>query len=155
MKNILKYSILYLIFTTTTIMSHNFDKDSIVIIDNEEDLKNLLTHNQGPSAISFHMDRCGWCVKMRPIFESVANNDQFDHITFYSVNGPVLRAHTHAKDILTESIDGYPSMFFMNQGKLVDKQIGGASQDVIIQKLNNLSNAKPSNKKNKQQRSKK
>lgn len=152
MKNIIKYSILYLIFTTSIIMSHSLDKDSIVTIDTEEDLKSLLTKNQGPSAISFHMDKCGWCTKMHPIFESLANDDQFEHITFYRVNGPVLRAHTHSKNILTESIDGYPSIFFMNQGKIVDKQVGGGSQDVIIQKLNNLSNAKPLNKQNSQQR---
>lgn len=138
MKNIMKFTILYLLFATSIMVAHNFDTDSIVTIETEDQLQDLLKNSQGPSAISFHMDRCGWCVKMHPIFEALANDSQFDHITFYSVNGPILKAHTHATDILNEPITGYPTMFFMNQGKVIDKQVGGTSHDVMVDKLNAL-----------------
>jgi hypothetical protein len=74
-------------------------------------------------------------MKMHPIFEALASNDLFDHITFYSVNGPLVKAYTHAKELLNEIVTGYPTIFFMNQGKLVDKQVGGATHDVIARKL--------------------
>ena len=125
MKNILKGSILYLIFATSTIFAHYHDNEFVVTINTEDDLRNLLTSNQGPSAISFHMGRCGWCIQMQPIFQDLAENDQFGHITFYRADGPALKASTHIKDVLNEQITGYPTIFFMNQGKLVDKQIGG------------------------------
>ena len=138
MKNIMKSTILYLLFATSIMVAHNFDTDSIVTIETEDQLKDLLKNSQGPSAISFHMDRCGWCIKMHPIFETLANDSQFDHITFYSANGPILKAHVHATDILNEPITGYPTMFFMNQGKVIDKQIGGTTHEVMIDKLNAL-----------------
>lgn len=139
MKNIIKHSILYLIFATSIISAHNFDQDPIVTIETEDQLTELLKNSQGPSAISFHMDRCGWCIKMHPIFESLAQDDKFNHITFYSVNGPILKAHTHTSNLLHEQITGYPTMFFMNQGMVIDKHIGGTTQDVLVNKLNALS----------------
>ncbi len=148
MKNIIKYTIFYLIFTTSIVVAHSLDQDSIVHIETEQDLKNLLQNHLGPSAISFHMDHCSWCMKMRPIFEDLANDDQFDHITFYSVNGPITKASLHSKEILDEPIVGYPTIFFMNQGKLIDKQVGGAVREVIMKKLNRLLSS-PVNKKNK------
>jgi thiol-disulfide isomerase/thioredoxin len=150
MKNGIKYIIFYLIFTTSIAVAHSLDKDSIVHIETEQDLKNILQNNLGPSAISFHMDHCGWCMKMHPIFEDLAHDDQFDHITFYSVNGPTLKAYTHTKELLNEIVTGYPTIFFMNQGKLVDKQVGGAGREIIAKKLNGLSSSPASsNKKNK------
>lgn len=138
MNRLVKYSILYLVFTASTIIAHVHDKDSVVIMETEEDLRSLLENSQGPSAISFHMDRCGWCIQMQPIFQELADNDEFGHITFYRVNGPTLKASTHVKEALNEKIPGYPTILFMNQGKVVDKQVGGTTKEVIIQKLNGL-----------------
>ncbi|MDP3788682.1 MAG: thioredoxin domain-containing protein [Candidatus Chromulinivorax sp.] len=147
MKNIINISILYLIFATSTMPAESFnpsslqqnqkiDAETIVKITTEDELKNLLQNSLGPCAISFHMDRCGWCIKMHPIFESLAQDDQFEHITFYSVNGPILKASVHLKDILDEPVTGYPTIFLMNQGKVVDKQIGGTTQEIMAGKLN-------------------
>ena len=138
MKNAIKYTIFYLIFTTSIVVAHSLDQDSVIHIENEQDLKNLLESNLGPTAISFHMDYCGWCIKMRPIFEDLASDDQFEHITFYSVNGPISKASTLIEEILNETLIGYPTIFFMNQGKLIDKQVGGAGREVIMKKLNGL-----------------
>jgi len=154
MKNVIKYTIFYLIFTTSIVVAHSLDQDSIVHIETEQDLKNLLQNHLGPSAISFHKDDCGWCIKMRPIFEGLAKEDQFDHITFYSVNGPITKASLHSKEILHEPIVGYPTIFFINQGKLIDKQVGGAGRDVIAKKLNGLLSS-PVNKINKKNKTNK
>ena len=154
MKNGIKYIIFYLIFTTSIVVAHSLDKDSIVHIETEQDLKNILQNNLGPSAISFHMDHCGWCMKMHPIFEDLAQDDQFDHITFYSVNGPLLKAYTHTKEILNEIVTDYPTIYFMNQGKLVDKQVGGAGRDILTKKLNGLSSSPASSNKKKKKKNK-
>ncbi len=147
MKNIVNISILYLIFAPLTISAESFnpstikqnqkiDAETIVKITTEEELKNLLQNSLGPCAISFHMDRCGWCMKMHPIFESLAQDDQFEHITFYSINGPMLKASVHVKNILGEPVTGYPTIFFMNKGKVVDTQIGGTTHEEMKNKLN-------------------
>ncbi len=156
MKNIIKYSILFLIFAVSTISAHKHDNQSIITIDSQDNLKNLFEHNDGPSAISFHMPGCGYCMHIQPLFEDLANNDEFGHITFYSVNGSALQAPKHAQEILNEQIPGYPTIFFMNQGEIIDKQIGGTknAKDVIIQKLNKLSNQPGQKKPNKNKHAK-
>lgn len=142
MKRIIKHSILYLIFATSSIIiscpehKDSNNKDAIVVIETEDGLENLLKNNEGPCLISFFMDKCGWCKKMHPIIENLANDDQFYHITFYSVNGPLLKAAEKVKEILNILITGYPTMLFINRGEVVDKQIGGANQEAMIQKLN-------------------
>lgn len=154
MKNIIKYSILYIIFAISTITACPRDKDdSVLAIETEEGLINLLSNCQGPTAISFHMDRCGWCIQMQPIFQELAENEEFCHITFYTVNGPTLKASTHVKDILNKKISGYPTILFMNQGKVIETQIGGASKEVITKKLRALSST-PETVKSKRSRSK-
>lgn len=165
MKNIIKISISYIIITTATLFSESFnpnaihnnqkiDTDTIVTINTEEELKNLLENSMGPCAISFHMDQCGWCIKMHPIFETLAKDNDFEHITFYSVNGPILKAYVHVPNILNEPVTGYPTFLFMNQGKVVGKQIGGASSEDMKGKLNkHLPKSSPKAKKEKQQKS--
>ncbi|MBV8660989.1 MAG: thioredoxin family protein [Candidatus Dependentiae bacterium] len=137
MKRIINYSILYLIFATSSIaIACPHDEDLVVAIETEDDLQNLLNNNEGPCLISFFMDRCGWCKKMHPIIENLAQDNQFYHITFYTINGPLLKAAEKVKEILNVLITGYPTMLLMNQGKVIDKQIGGTSQEAMTQKLN-------------------
>lgn len=140
MKTIIKYSILYLILATSIITACPHDKDFIIPITTQRELKSLLTNNLGPTAIAFHMDKCNWCNQMDSIFKKVAQGNQFDHVTFYKANGPNLEAPTHVKKTLYRKIPGYPYILIMNKGKVIKEQIGGAPQEVIIQKLNSLSN---------------
>jgi len=84
------------------------------------------------------MDHCGWCAKMHPIMENVAKNSNFHAITFYQANGPELQASIHVKNILQKKITGYPTIFFLNQGEVIDIQIGSTNEDTIIKKLNKL-----------------
>jgi thioredoxin-like negative regulator of GroEL len=149
MKNIIKYAIFYtLAATTVSILTCPHDSSSIVEISTTEHHKNLLNNHQGPSAVLYHMDHCKYCTAIEPIFESLSNQDQFDHVTFYTVNGPQVNAE---QDV---AIDGYPTIRFFNHGQVVDEQVGAAPQDVIIQKLNSLDPTKPQTKKKSPNRSK-
>jgi len=136
MKRILQFSILYFFGASNIAMPCPDKEDSIVTIETQENLENLLQNSLGPSIIMLYMNGCGWCSKMHPIFKIVA--DQFEQITFYLANGPMLQASNHIEKYLNHEIQGYPTILFMKDGKVVDKQIGGTTQNVIIQKLKNL-----------------
>lgn len=141
MKNILKYSILCLIFATANIAAHVLNEDDIVSIQTEQNLQDLLSNHLGPSAIFLYMDNCSWCKKMHTFFQAAANNNNFNSITFYQGNGPSLKASAAIKTMLKKEIPGYPTIFFMNQGKVIDQQIGFDSNENFSKKLTKLMNA--------------
>ena len=60
-----------------------------------------------------------------------------------------MQAYIHVKKFLNEMVTGYPTIFFMNNGKVISKQIGGTGENVIIQQLNSLTSSnKPQFSKN-------
>ena len=139
MKNIIKRTILYLLLVTTaSIITCPHDSSSVIEITTSDQLQDLLSKNQGPCAILLYMQNCSYCEKLKPIFENLACNDQFTPITFYVINGPQTQAPKIIKKTINQTIEGYPTMFFFNQGKLVTTQVGGASQNNLIKKLNQL-----------------
>lgn len=137
---ITKSSILYCILITSMIIGCPHDTDIIVPIPTEEALESLLSNSQGPTSIFVYSQGCSWCQSMYPILEKIAQNPEFNHVTFYHVDGEKLHAPVHFQNIVEEMIKGYPSIIFMNQGAIVDRQIGATSEDVIIQKLHKLTN---------------
>jgi thiol-disulfide isomerase/thioredoxin len=112
---------------------------AIVTMQRPDHLQNFFQNNKGPSTVFLSMNGCGFCKSMQPEFEKLANDPQFKHITFYQGDGPTLQADEHASNILSQEINGYPTLYFFNEGELVDTQVGAAPAQVIIQKLNNLS----------------
>lgn len=146
MKKIIKQLILYFMLAISTITQTEqfYDNDHIIVLQNKNDLQNLLKNNLGPSLIYFYMNNCSWCSKINPIIEKISESKQFSHdITFYKVNGPQTQASQLVQEYLEKNIQGYPTIFFMNQGKVFDIQIGGTTQDVLIKKLQALMNDKP------------
>ncbi len=113
-------------------------KKSMIVIETQEALQNLLTNNSEPSVIFFHMNRCGWCTKMKPTYDAVAINPEFADLQFYSVNGPELQAQDILHDAIDVKVTGYPLFVFMNHGKFVDKQIGGSSPEVFEHKIKSI-----------------
>lgn len=139
MKFIIKYTILYLVMTISTVFACPHDKETMINIQDNDKLESLLKNNMGPSLIYFYSDNCGWCSKMKPIVEKLADDDQFcNMITFYKVNGP----HTKAQDLiltyLNKKIPGYPTLLLINQGKVIETQIGGTTESIVRNKLVNL-----------------
>ncbi|MBP6870097.1 hypothetical protein KBC04_04395 [Candidatus Babeliales bacterium] len=141
MKNIIKNSLLYFIFFTSTITltTQFYDNDHIIELKNKDELQNLLKNNLGPCLIYFYMNNCGWCSKIGPIIEELSQSKQFLHaITFYKVNGPQTQAAELVPEYLQKKIQGYPTIFFMNKGELFDTQVGGANKETMITKLQAL-----------------
>jgi len=113
-------------------------KKAMIVIETQDELRDVLTNNQEPSVIFFQMNGCGWCTKMKPTYDAVAEKPEFAGIQFYSANGPELRA----QDVLQEAIDvkvtGYPLFVFMNKGKFIDKQVGGATPEAFEHKIKSM-----------------
>ena len=138
MKFIIKLSILYGIFMASTIMTCPDTPVSITCIEEQKDLELLLTQSQGPIFVYFYMNRCGWCEKMKPIIKNLSTMAEFDEISFYNVNGQELQAAPIIQKSLQLPVRGYPFMIMMNQGKLIEQQIGGVNEDILTEKLHTL-----------------
>jgi len=139
MKFIIKYTILYLIMTASIIFACPHDKDIIITIQDQDKMESLLKNNMGPCLMYFYMNNCGWCSKIAPILEKLAESEQFcNTVTFYKINGPQVKASDLIKEHFNKKIIGYPTLFFMNQGKVIDTQIGGTTEEIIIKKLTTL-----------------
>jgi len=113
-------------------------KKSIIVIETQDELKNILTKNQEPSVIFFNMDGCGWCNKMKPTYAETTENKEFSKIMFYSANGPQLQAQEILQECMGVQVTGYPLFIFMNKGKLIAQQIGGAALDVFEHKIKSM-----------------
>lgn len=136
MKFIIKYIFLHLIMAASIIFACPHDKDIVITVQDQHKLESLLKNNIGPSLMYFYMNNCGWCSKIAPILEKLAESNQFcDTVTFYKINGPQTKAADLIREHLDKKIIGYPTLFFMNQGKVIDTQIGGTTEDIIIKKL--------------------
>ena len=142
MKKIIKSLQIYIFLTIAfTIQNcpNTMHQESIIQVTSSNDLQNLLINNQGPTAIAFYMDHCNYCSKTMPFFEQAAQDPQFCHITFYTVNGPLVNAEKYILDVFQKKLQGYPTFYFLNQGKIQNQIIGASSKNNMIQKLQNLS----------------
>jgi thioredoxin-like negative regulator of GroEL len=123
---------------TSTVMSCPDTAASTTCIEEQKDLELLLTKSQGPIFVYFYMNRCGWCEKMKPIIKKLSTMEEFNDISFYNVNGQELQAAPIIQNSLQLTVRGYPFMIMMNQGKLIEQQIGGVDEDILTEKLRTL-----------------
>jgi len=138
MKKTTQSLLIYFILTVSSIMTCPEDQDlleSIIQIENESGLEDILKNNQGPIAIYLYSNGCPWCTKMKPVIQKLSENKSFCHVSFYQVNGPEQNAATLVKHYIDQKVPGYPFIIFMNHGKYIDKQIGGTSREAMIKKL--------------------
>jgi len=113
-------------------------KKEVIVIDNSQTLQKLLTEHKQPAVFFLHMNGCGWCKKMDPVFKAVAENPLFNTIQFYDVNGPELGAAAMVKNLFGQSVNGYPFILFLNQDGYLEKQAGFMHQADFIKKLQSL-----------------
>ena len=109
----------------------------------KEELRELLENPQEKSIIFLHMNGCGWCKKMEPVFNEVALNSEFSSTKFYSVDGRELQAAPMIKELCHQHINGYPSLLFINEKGYVGKQVGFAKQEDLEEKINSVFSDSP------------
>jgi len=137
MKIFQKYMLLCLTLTLSMLVGCPHDKDSIINIETQEGLQNLLTNCQGPIIISFHMKNCERCEIIEPIINDLATEQRFNNICFYRADGRDLKT-VHDKpsvstpDLVKQStgqdLSDYPFLLFMDQGQYITKQVDGTTK---------------------------
>ena len=146
MKIFQKYILISFMLTMSIATGCPHDKDSIINIETQDGLQNLLTKSQGPIAIFFHMKGCHWCEKTEPVINEIAADPRFNNICFYRADARGLTAAQGKPSVATpnlvrqatgQDIPGYPFILFMNQGKYINKQIGGITEEGLINKIEN------------------
>lgn len=149
MKNIKIYLSVYLLLTTSLTFVCPHDKDSVIEIETQDGLHTILTKSQGPIIIALHKKQCGWCKEMDPMIQSLSQHPKYQNIGFYRADGKNLKSTQDSFSVSTEEIVqratnqkliGYPYILFMNQGKCVDKQVGGVvrTKDQINKEISEL-----------------
>lgn len=104
-------------------------------ITQENELRDLFAKNSDATVILFHMNGCGWCNKMQPVFDAVAKNPKFAKLKFYSVDGRSAQARTVVQELFNLPINGYPFMLLLDKNKVVDKQSGYLEQNAFENKI--------------------
>lgn len=148
MKNIKIYLSIYLLLTTSLTFACRHDKDSVIEIETQDGLDKILK-SQGAIIIQFHRKQCGWCKEMDPMIQSLSKQKRYENIGFYRANGrglkpakdtPSVETATIVKTTTNQDLIGYPYILFMNQGKCVDKQVGGVvrTKDQINKEISEL-----------------
>ena len=95
----------------------------------------MLQNNHKPSVLFFHMNNCGWCKKMDPIYEQALKNPKFAGVNFYKIEGNLSGAPVLIKQMFDQQITGYPTLIFIKDGKYVDKQVGFSQLEQFEQKI--------------------
>ena len=110
----------------------------VALIDTEDQLLAALD-SQNPTAVLLFMNNCTYCKTITPVFQKHALEPRFKNVKFLQANGYDLKAHTHVKRESKDQfkVPGYPSVLFINKGKIVDVLIGG-DPTKLEQKLNSF-----------------
>ncbi len=107
----------------------------MIEVTSPEILHDILTNKKEQAILFFHMDGCGWCKKMEPVYQEIAQNPTFANIQFYSVNGKDCNAQVIVKELIDQQINGYPTLIFMNESGYLGQQVGFADQAKFEQKI--------------------
>jgi len=144
MKFFKKYIFIFCIFTIAIATGCPHDSETVIEIETQEALKNLLTNSQGPIIISLYIQNCKWCHKIMPIVDTLATDPRFNNICFYRAGARDLKSAYGKTPVSTpelikqatgQNIPGYPFLLFMDQGKYIAKQVGVTTEEELTKKI--------------------
>ncbi|MDR2774897.1 MAG: thioredoxin [Tannerella sp.] len=103
----------------------------MALIITDENYSELLK-GEKPVVLDFWAEWCGPCRMVGPIIDELAKEYE-DRVLIGKVDVD------DNDDIVTEyGIRNIPTVLFFKGGEIVDKQVGAASKDVFVEKINNL-----------------
>ena len=97
-----------------------------------ENFESEVLNSDKPVMVDFYADWCGPCQAMMPVVEEMA--ERYDGaIKVGKVNTDEQRELASQFGVMS-----IPSFFFLKNGKVVDRAIGGMPQEALIEKLDAL-----------------
>jgi thioredoxin 1 len=92
----------------------------------------IVNVEKGKSVLYFTSNHCGPCQRIKPIYESLANQYK-NQINFYKLE--ISENDSIADQLKVTSV---PSFFFIYNGKIISK-FSGANEELLKTQLNRLS----------------
>ena len=89
---------------------------------------------EGVSMIDFWAEWCGPCKMIAPVVEELANN--------YEGKATIAKVDVDSYPELSAryGIRSIPTILFLKDGEIVDKQVGAVPKNILSQKLDNILN---------------
>ncbi len=86
------------------------------------------------AVVDFWAEWCGPCRAITPIIEELAT--EYDgRVTVGKLN-----VDTNPNIAMKYNVRSIPTILFLKNGEVVDKQVGGASKQVLVDKINSMLN---------------
>ena len=109
---------------------------AIIEIKSVEDFNTKVLGCEGVGIVDYWAEWCTPCMVMRPEVEEVAEK-LADKATFFSVNA---ENKTLRKILLTQEVEGIPSMVFYRDGKQLDRIAGYKKAEILESLINEVIN---------------
>ncbi len=87
---------------------------------------------EGPVLVEFTSPRCGHCVRLAPVLEELASV-YAGRVKFATLN--IDHDHLIASQ---QGVNGTPTLFFYNRGRLVDRVVGAVPRPEMVRHLDSL-----------------
>ena len=94
-----------------------------------ENYEDEVEHSKLPVVIDFYADWCGPCQMMVPVFESLSKE--------FKSKMSFLKLDTSEEEAVSMkfSVQGIPTLIFMNKGKEIGRHVGYAPEEMLKHKI--------------------
>jgi thioredoxin-like negative regulator of GroEL len=89
---------------------------------------------EGPVLVEFFSPRCGHCLRLAPVLDELASA-YAGRVKFVTLN--IDQNHMIASE---QGVNGTPTLFFYNRGRLADRVVGALPRPELVRHLDSLTN---------------
>lgn len=92
----------------------------------------LVKNNSKPAVVDFWAPWCGPCRAISPIVEELASEYE-GRVDIYKCN-----VDENSDVVVENGVRNIPTIIFVKNGEVVDKLVGAAAKNVLVEKIENL-----------------